>query len=129
MASELSKQQNIEIQPVPEGFVDNAKQNETKRNLEILLGDKNLDPKRAEDIREQIKAIDSGVVVAPVSEENLYSGSQENINSIPNKDISPEVLAGALSGDIDLIKASELGAGYEAMEALIKHAKEKSKGG
>jgi hypothetical protein len=117
----VDKKENPDFnQGINLGSVDSVKKVEAKRNLEILLGDKNIDPERAEEIRKQIQAIDNGEV-NPVSEAILHSE--------PNKaqpGLSHEVLTGALGGDIDLVKVSELGAGYEAMENLITEAKKRA---
>ena len=124
----------IENQPIPPaGGIENAApavvKETTRRNLEILLGDKNLDPERAASIRKQIADIDSGIV-SPIPEglgsESLGLATSNNeIVEAPNG-LSAKVLAGALAGDIDLIKASKIGAGYDAMEELIEQAKRRA---
>lgn len=123
MDQKISEQGNIEQRPVQAGFVDVAKNTETKRSLEILLGDKNLAPERAQAIREQIQAIDSGEVSVVAEEILKPSNTTQNASELPATNISPEILAAALNRDIDLVDISKKGAGFEAMQMLIEKGK------
>ena len=120
---------SFETPSLPNGGFDAAPIDlkDKRRGLEILLGDKNLDPERAEAIRKQIADIDSGKVL-PIPPE---LGSQsflatEALNS--GRSFSKESLENMLNGNgnFKFVKADEKGAGFNEMDMLIEEEKRKA---
>lgn len=101
------------------GSVNSDKKVEAKRNLEILLGDKNIDPERAEEIRKQIQAIDNGEVAA-IQESIL---KQSDVVDSEHQGLNHELLADALNGKIDL---SQMGSEHDITKILMESAKKRA---
>jgi hypothetical protein len=119
----------FENQPTPDSLLNKSKDSpvEAKRNLEILLGDKNLDPNRAQAIREQIAAIDSGEI-SPIPGD-LDASSSESRDRLDYKSFSADQLAKLLNGDSEFAKSIDIsqdGTGFDVTQAMIEQAKRNS---